>query len=145
MCGVAGEGALQDAVRGIEGEPEAEEVGEQKNPGQGEMGVMDEEGEYWSEDGVVQVLADEDGVVREERGVEGELDAGDVEAAVLGERVIAVKEKGDEGECGEERKPDGASPGFRGRWCCRPRGSVMHSSSLDGAGRYNTYRTDEHE
>jgi hypothetical protein len=39
--------------------------------------------------------------------------------------------------------PDGASPGggLQGRWCCRPRGSVMHSYSLDGAGRYNKPRT----
>jgi hypothetical protein len=108
---------------------------------------MDEEGEHGSEDGVVEVLADEAGVVREERGVEGELDAGDVEATVLGERVIAVEEKCGEGERGEERPPDGASPelGRCRKWRWRPRGSVMHSSSLDGAGRYNKHRTDEYE
>jgi hypothetical protein len=104
---------------------------------------MDEEGEHGSKDGVVQMLADEDGVVREERGVEGELDAGDVEAAVLGEGVIAVEEKRGEGECDEERLPDGVPPGFGWcrRWFRRPRGSVMHSYSLDGAGRYNKPRT----
>ena len=59
---------------------------------------MDEEGEDGGEDGEVKVLADEDGVVREERGVESELDASDVEATVLGQRVVAVEEKCREGE-----------------------------------------------
>ena len=84
LCGFVGDRALQDAVGCIEGETQAEEVGEQQNPGQREVGEMDEESEYRGEDGEVEVLADEDGVVREERGVEGELDAGNVEAAVLG-------------------------------------------------------------
>ena len=85
---------MEDAVRGVEGEPEAEEVGEQENPGEREVGEMNEKGEHRGEDGEVKVLADEDGVVGEEGGVEGELDAGDVEAAVLGERVVAVEEDG---------------------------------------------------
>ena len=98
---LVGDGALEQAVRGVEGEPEAEEVGEQENPGEREVGEVDEEGEDGGEDGEVEVLADEDGVVREEGGVEGELDAGDVEAAVFGERVVAVEEKGDQRERGE--------------------------------------------
>jgi hypothetical protein len=106
---------------------------------------MDEEGEHGSEDGVVQVLADEDGVVREEGGVEGELDAGDVEAAVLGEWVIPVEEKRGEGERGEDHQPEGASPGgrLRGRRCRGMRGGVLHATSVPGAGRYNEHRTNE--
>ena len=100
---VAGDGALKDALRCVEGEPEAEDVGEQQNPGQREMGAMDDKGEYGSEDGVVQVLADEDGEVREEGWVEGELDTGDIEASVLGERVITVEKKRGEGKRSEER------------------------------------------
>jgi len=45
------------------------------------------------------MLTDEDGVVREQGWVEGELDTGDVEATVLGERVIAIEEKCNAGEC----------------------------------------------
>ncbi len=85
-------------MSGVEGEPEAEEIGEKQDPGEREMREVDDEGEDGGEDGEVQVLADEDGVVREERGVEGELDASDVESAVLGERVVAVEEKCREGE-----------------------------------------------
>jgi len=44
---------------------------------------VNDEGEEGSEDGEVKVLANEDGVVREEGGVEGELDSGDIEATVL--------------------------------------------------------------
>jgi len=40
------------------------------------------------------VLADEGGVVREERGVKGVLDACDVKAAVFGEGVVAVDAEG---------------------------------------------------
>ena len=79
-----GDRALQQAMSSVEGEPEAEEVGEEQYPREGEMRVVDEESEYGSEDGEAEVLADEDGVVGEEGGVEGELDAGDVEASVLG-------------------------------------------------------------
>jgi hypothetical protein len=60
---------------------------------------MDEAGEDWGEDGEVKVLADEDGVVRKERWVEGELDARYVETTVLGERVIAVEEKCEDTQC----------------------------------------------
>ena len=67
----------------VEGEPETEEVGEQQYPGEREMRKVDEEGEHGSEDGEVKVLANEDGVVREEGRVEGELDSGDIEATVL--------------------------------------------------------------
>ncbi len=64
---------------------------------------MNEEGEDRGKDGEAKVLADEDGVVREEGGIEGELDAGDVEAAVLGERMIAVEEKREGGECDHDK------------------------------------------
>ena len=111
MCGLVGDGALQDAVRGVEGQPEAEEVGEQQNPGEREMGEVDEEGEDGGEDGEMKVFADEDGVVGEERWVEGELDAGDVEAAVLGEGMVAMHEQDEEREHGEKKKPARARPG----------------------------------
>ena len=47
------------------------------------MRKVNDEGEEGSEDGEVKVLAHEDGVVREEGRVEGELDSGDIEATVL--------------------------------------------------------------
>ncbi len=92
LCGVVGEGALKDFECGEESEPEAEEVGEEQDPGEGEVSVVDEEGEGGGEDGKAEVLGDEDRVVGKEGGVEGVLDAGDVEAAVLGEWVIALDE-----------------------------------------------------
>jgi len=60
---------------------------------------MDDGGEDGSEDGEVEVLADEHGVVREEGWIEGELDACYVESTVFGERVITVEEKREEREC----------------------------------------------
>ncbi len=62
MCDFTGDGALQDSVSGVEGEPEAEEIGEQQNPREREVCEMGEEGEDGSEDGEVKVLADKDGV-----------------------------------------------------------------------------------
>ena len=50
-------------------------------------------GDDGSEDREAQVLGDEFGEVREERRVECELDASDVEAAVFGERMVAVHEQ----------------------------------------------------
>ncbi len=97
---------------GEEGEPEAEEVGEEENPCEGEMGEVDQEGEGGSEDGEAEVLCDEDGVVGEERGVEGVLDASDVEAAVFGERVVAIEEQGEDGEGGDDACPEMARPGL---------------------------------
>jgi len=75
----------------VEGKPEAEELGEQQNPGEREVGEVDEEGEDRGEDGEVEMLTNEDGVVREKCWIEGELDACDVEATVLGQRVVAIE------------------------------------------------------
>ena len=58
----------------------------------------------------LQVLGDELGEVREEGGVERELDAGDVEAAVFGERVVAMYQKRSERECGEQGAPANRGP-----------------------------------
>lgn len=94
---------------------------------------MDDEGEDWGEDGEVKVLADEDGVVSEERGIESELDASDVESTVLGQRVVAVEEKCREGEQDQQEKPSGSVPGIRLCWggCGGPFCSGMHPNSLD--------------
>lgn len=67
--------------------------------------------EHWSEDGKVQVLADEDGVVGEERRIERQLNASYIETAVFGEGVIAVDEEGNESENKEEQMPGGGFPG----------------------------------
>jgi hypothetical protein len=96
LCGVVGESALKDFERGEKSEPDAEEVGEKQDPGEGEVSVVDEEGEGGGEDGEAEMLGDEDGVVGEEGGVEGILDAGYVEAAVFGEWVIALDEQRNE-------------------------------------------------
>jgi len=45
----------------------------------------------------VEVLGDEGCVVGEEGGVEGVLNAGDVEAAVFGEGMVAVEEQREDG------------------------------------------------
>jgi hypothetical protein len=68
----------------VEGETEAEEVGEKENPGEREVGEVNDEGEDGSEDGEMKVLTDEDGVMGKEGTVEGELDACDVETTVFG-------------------------------------------------------------
>ncbi len=60
---------------------------------------VNEESKDRSEDGEVEVLADEDGVVRKERGVEGELHACDVKATVLCKWVVAVEEKRESRQC----------------------------------------------
>jgi hypothetical protein len=59
------------------------------------------------------MLADKGGVVGEERGVEGVLDAGDVESSVFSERMIAVDEEREEGESGEQELPCGGAPVWR--------------------------------
>jgi len=79
------------------------------------MREADDSGEGRGEDGEVQVLADEVGVVREERGVKLVLDAGDVEAAVFGEGMIAVDAEGAEREGSEQGCPGCSGPGFRVR------------------------------
>lgn len=56
------------------------------------------------------MLGDEDSVVGKEGGVESVLDAGDVEAAVFGEGVVAVEEEGDESDGEGEKWPGGAGP-----------------------------------
>lgn len=83
----------------VEGEPEAEEVSEQKNPCEGEVGEVDDEGKGGGEEGEAEVLGDEEGVVGKEGGVKGVLDSGYVETAVLCEGVIALEEKCGEGKC----------------------------------------------
>lgn len=106
-----GDGALEKLVGGEEGEPEAEQIGEEEHPGERETGTADEEGEGGSEDREAEVFGDEDGVVRKERGVEGILDAGDVEAAVFGEGMVTIEQEGDEGERDQEEEPRRAGPG----------------------------------
>jgi hypothetical protein len=96
----------------VEGEPKAEEIGEQQNPSEREVGEVYEEGEDGGEDREVKVLADEDGVVREKRGVEGELDARDVKSTILGQRVVTVKEQCGEGKQDEQGKPGKSVPRF---------------------------------
>ena len=136
---------LEELECGVKGEPETEEVGEEQNPGEREVGLADEEGEGGREDGEAEMLGDEEGVVGEERGVEGVLDAGDVEASVFGEWVIALDEERDEGEGGDEREPQGVFPGrgLRGGGYGGAREDVVHRSSLAGSGRYNEGRTNK--
>ena len=91
------------------------------------------------------MLSDEDCVVGEQGGIEGELYAGDVEAAVFGEWVIALDEQGYESKGGDTCEPQGVLPGrgLRGDGCGGVRGDVVHRSSLAASGRYNDGRTDE--
>jgi hypothetical protein len=63
------------------------------------------------EDGEAEMLGDEGSVVWEERGVEFPKDSGDVEAAVLGEGMVAMHEQDEEREHGEKKKPARARPG----------------------------------
>ncbi len=86
----------------VKSEPEADEVGEKKGPRKREMREVHDEREDRGKDGEVKVFADEGGVVREEGGVEGELNAGDVETAVLCEGMVAVDEESDEGQGGKQ-------------------------------------------
>ena len=136
---------MEDFVRCVEGEPEAEEVGEEQDPGEGEVGKVDEGSEGWGEDGEAKVLGDEVGVVREESGVEGVLDSGDVEAAVLCERVIALEEQGEESECGDQYEPERVVPrrGLGGDGHRRAHGGGVHADSVAASGRYNEVRNDE--
>ena len=76
------------------------------------MGEANENGEDGSEDGEAKVLGDELSEVREEGAVEGELDAGGVEAAVFSERMKALHEKCGEGERAEEPEPSSSGPGL---------------------------------
>ena len=57
------------------------------------MREMNDGCERGREEREVQVLGDKGRVVREECGVEEVLDAGDVEAAVFGEGVVALDEQ----------------------------------------------------
>lgn len=59
--------------------------------------------DYRGEHRIGEVSADEGGVVGEERRIETVLDACDIKAAVLCERVIAVDEEGAEGEGQKQR------------------------------------------
>lgn len=104
---------------------------------------MDEEGERGGEDGEAEVLGDEDRVVRKEGGVEGVLDSGDVESAVLCERVIALEEQGEESEGGDEYEPARVLPGrgWGGDGCRGARDGGVHADSLAASGRYNEVRT----
>lgn len=99
-------------MSGVEGEPEAEEIGEQQHPGEREVGEVNQGGEDGGEDREVEMLADEDGVVRKKRGVEGELHACDVKSAVLGQRVVAIQEKCGEGKQDEQGNPGRSVPRF---------------------------------
>ena len=53
MRGFAEDRALQDAMSSVESQPQAEEIGEQQDPGEGQMREVHEEGEDGSEDGEV--------------------------------------------------------------------------------------------
>ena len=57
------------------------------------------------------MLGDEGGVVRKERGVQLPEDAGDVDAAIFCERVVAVNEQDEKRERGEQKQPAGGGPG----------------------------------
>jgi hypothetical protein len=81
---------------------------------------LDEAGDERGEEREAEVLADEAGVVRKEGRVEGVLDAGDVEAAVFGEGMVAVDREGAGGESAEQESPCGARPLFR-KWFQRNR------------------------
>jgi len=145
LRGVVREGPTEDFVRCVEGEPEAEEVGEEQHPGEGEVGEVNEEGEDGGEDGEAKVLGDKEGVVGEEGGVEDVLDSGDVEAAVFCERVIALEEQGEESEGGDKYAPERVLPGrgLGGDGCRRAHGGGVHADSLAASGRYNEVRSDE--
>jgi hypothetical protein len=53
----------------------------------------DDSGDQWSEEREAEMGGDEGCVVGEESGVQEVFDAGDVEAAVLRERVVAVHQQ----------------------------------------------------
>ena len=76
------------------------------------MSAMDYAGKRGCEEREVQVLGDEGRVMRKERGVEGVLDAGDIEAAVFGERMVALDEQR-EGRQGKSHRPGRDQPGWQ--------------------------------
>ena len=82
------------------------------------MSAMDYAGKRGCEEREVQVLGDEGRVMRKERGVEGVLDAGYVEAAVFGERMVALDEKreGRQGRQGKAHRPGRERLGWRWGW-----------------------------
>jgi hypothetical protein len=101
LRGFGGAGAAKQRAGSGERERNAEEVEREQDYRERKVRRADGRGHERSKDGEAKVLGDKLSEVGKERTVEGELDARDVEAAVFGERVIAVDEKCREGECGE--------------------------------------------
>ncbi len=80
----------------------------EKNDGQAEMGQTHRGGDGGSEEGVTHWFQHEGRGVRVERGVEQAIYAGEVEAAVLCEGVVARDGDGEEGESADQKQGEGA-------------------------------------
>ena len=71
---------------------------------------VDRERHERREGGETKVLGDELGHVREESAMEQVLDAGDIHTSVLGERMVAVDQEGEDGKCAEQERPARRGP-----------------------------------
>jgi hypothetical protein len=111
LCDFSGNAAAENLLRSGECEKDAAKVYEQEHPIERQMGKVHNACKDRSEEREAQVLGDEGRVVGEERGVERVLYAGDVEAAILGEGMVAVDEQREERKRCEDREPSSPPPG----------------------------------